>query len=49
MIYFIVLGAANITEKINNYCYNNFLVEEKNIFTNIIINSVGKNSAFSKL
>ena len=38
----IVLAAIIITEKIDNYRYNNFLVEEKNIFTTIIINSVEK-------
>ena len=32
----IVLAAIIITEKIDNYRYNNFLIEEKNIFTTII-------------
>ena len=42
IINLIVLAAIIITEKIDNYRYNNFLVEEKNIFTTIIINSVEK-------
>ena len=37
----IVLAAVNITWKIDNYHYNNFLVEKKK-FTTIIINSVEK-------
>ena len=35
----IVFAAINITGKVDNYRYKNFLVEEKNIFTTIIINS----------
>ena len=42
IINLIVLAAIITTEKIDNYRYNNFLVEEKNIFTTIIINSVEK-------
>ena len=42
IINLIVLAAIIITEKIDNYRYNNFLVEEKNIFTTIIINSAEK-------
>ena len=42
IINLIVLAAIIITEKIDNYRYNNFLVEEENIFTTIIINSVEK-------
>ena len=38
----IFLAAMNITGNIDNYCYNNFLVEEKNISTAVIINSVEK-------
>ena len=34
--------AIFITEKIDNYRHSNFLVEEKNIFTTIIINSAEK-------
>ena len=42
MINFIVLAATIITEKIDNYRYNNSLVKEKIIFITIIINSVEK-------
>ena len=49
IINLIILAAINITWKINNYCYNNFLVEEKDIFTTTVINSVEKNSTFKKL
>ena len=42
IINLIVLAAIITTEKIDNYRYNNFLVEEKKIFTTIIINSVEK-------
>ena len=37
-----VLAAIIITEKIDNYRYNNSLVEEKNIFTTLTITSVEK-------
>ena len=43
----IVLAAINII--IDNYRYNNFLVDEKSISTTIIINSVEKNSTFKNL
>ena len=49
IINLIVLAAINITGKIDNYRYYNFLVEKKNIFTTIIINSVEKNITFKKL
>ena len=49
IINLIVLAAIIITGKIDSYRYNNFLVEEKSIFTTIIINSVEKNSTFKKL
>ena len=49
MINLIVLAARNITGKIDNYRYNNFLVQEKNIFATIIINSLEKDSTFKKL
>ena len=43
MINVIVLAVIHITEKIDNYCFNNFLVEEK------IINYVEKLRTFKKL
>ena len=49
IINLIVLAAINITGKIDNYRYYNFLVEKKNMFTTIIINSVEKNITFKKL
>ena len=49
IINLIVLAAINITGKIDNYRYYNFLVEKKNIFTTIIINFVEKNITFKKL
>ena len=42
IINLIVLAAIIITEKIDNYRYNNSLVEEKNIFTTLTITSVEK-------
>ena len=42
IINLIVLAAIIITEKIDNYRYNNSLVEEKNIFTILTITSVEK-------
>ena len=42
IINFIVLAATIITEKIDNYRYNNSLVKEKIIFITIITNSVEK-------
>ena len=49
IINLIVLAVRNITGKIDNYRYYNFLVEKKNIFTTIIINFVEKNITFKKL
>ena len=45
----IVLAAINITAKINNYHYNNFLVEGKNIFITIVMNSVKKKEYFKEI
>ena len=49
MINFISLAAISITGKIDSCRYNNFLEEQKHIFTTIIINSVERNSTFKKL
>ena len=49
IINLIVLAAINVTGIIDNYRYNKFLVEGKNIFDTVINNSAEKNCFFKKL
>ena len=49
MINLIVLAVKNIAGKIEDNCFNNFLIEEKNIFTTIIINYMEKLRTFNRL